>query len=135
MTLTQRLDLASRLVDEGRYAAGLRLVEPLTAKAPRTKEELTAYRILARANYGLRHFGKAEMAARRVITRRPKDAETMRLLVRSLQREGRHRDAAEWMTKLDALGTDTWDDDSGVLSPRRPAPSSLHDRSGRSRAA
>lgn len=138
MTLTQRLELASRFVDEGRYAAGLRLVGPLTEKAPRTKEELTAYRLSARANYGLHHFGPAARAARRVLVRRPKDADTMRLLVRSLQREGRHRDAAEWMSRLDALGTDTWDDDSASATPvrpPRPAPSSLRARSGRSRAA
>ena len=42
--------------------------------------------------------------------RRPKDAAMMRLIVRVLQREGRHRDAAGWMTRLDELGSDTWDD-------------------------
>lgn len=118
MTPTQRLDIAQRFLREGRYVACLRMVEPLTTRAPRTSADLTAQRARATASYALGHLGDAELAALRVVRRRPKDAATMRLLVRTLQRQGRHRDAAQWMSRLDALGTNTWDDDSAVLVPR-----------------
>lgn len=118
MTTTQRLDLAQQFLDDGRYAACLRLVTPLTQRAPRTAAELTAQRLLARASYAVGRMSAAEVAAERVLRRRDKDADMMRLLVRTLQREGRHRDAAQWMARLDALGTDTWDDDSGAPVPR-----------------
>ena len=42
----------------------------------------------------------------------------MRLLVRVLQREGRHRDAAAWMTRLDELGTHPGVTAIGVPVPR-----------------
>ena len=122
-----RLDLAHRFLREGRYAASRRLVEPLTQRAPRTKEDLAAYRVRARADYGMGHAGAAEQAARAVLSRRPKEAGTMRLLVRALIQQGRHREAATWMSRLDELGTDTWNDDSGmppapvVRRPRRRA--------------
>ncbi|MEI2778172.1 MAG: tetratricopeptide repeat protein [Tetrasphaera sp.] len=122
MTTSQRLELAQRFFDEGRYAACLRLVEPLTLRAPRTKDDLTAQRLLARSAYAVGKLVVAQTAAERVLRRRPQDAETMRLLVRVLQREGRHVDAARWMTRLDELGTDTWTDDSAMpTGPRRPA--------------
>ena len=121
MTVNQRPDPAPRHLDEGRYAACLRLVTPLTARAPRTAAELTAQRLLARASYAVGRMSAAEVAAERVLRRRDKDADMMRLLVRTLQREGRHRDAAVWMSRLDALGTNTWDDDSGRPVPK-PAP-------------
>lgn len=117
MSPIQCLELAQRFLDEGRYVACVRTVAPLTTRAPRTKEDLAAYRILATASYAMGHLAEAESAAVRVLRRRPRDAATMRLLVRVLQREGRHRDAARWMTRLDELGTDTWDDDSAVLVP------------------
>jgi Flp pilus assembly protein TadD len=110
MTTEQRLSLAERFLAERRYAASLRLVDPLTARAPRTKEDLAAHRLLAHAAYGVGRMAAAERAARRVLTRRPKDAAMMRILVRALQRQGRHHEAALWMTRLDELGTDTWDD-------------------------
>lgn len=122
MSPTQCLELAQRFLVEGRYAACLRLVAPLTTRAPRTKDDLAAYRIRAMACYALGHQGEAEWAATRVLRRRPKDAATMRLLVRSLQRQGRHRDAAQWMTRLDELGTDTWDDDTALPVPRPTHP-------------
>ncbi|GAA1745135.1 MAG TPA: tetratricopeptide repeat protein [Tetrasphaera sp.] len=110
MTTEQRLSLATRLLEDGRYAASARLVAPLTVRAPRTKDDLAAQRILARSAYALGRLAEAEQAAGRVVRRRPKDAAMMRLIVRVLQREGRHRDAAGWMTRLDELGSDTWDD-------------------------
>ena len=85
---------------------------PLTARAPRTRADLDAQRLRAHAAYHLGRLAEAEQASLRVLTRRAKDEAMMRLLVRVLQREGRHRDAAAWMTRLDELGTDTWDDTS-----------------------
>lgn len=109
MTNAERLAVARRFLTEGRYVACLRLVGPLTERAPRTKEDLEAQRLLARAGYALGQMRVVEQAARRVVRRRPKDAATMTLLVRSLNRQGRFAEAAQWMTKLDDLGTDTWD--------------------------
>lgn len=110
MTTDQRLSLARRFLTERRYAASLRLMGPLTTHAPRTKEDLAAHRLLAHAAYGVGRMAAAERAARRVLARRAKDAAMMRILVRALQWQGRHRESAEWMTRLDELGTDTWDD-------------------------
>lgn len=122
MTTIQRLDLAERFLDVGRFTACLRVVEPLTGRAPRTSADLRAHRLQARAAYGLGRMRLAESSATAVLRRRPKDAETMRLLVRVLQREGRHRDAATWMATLDELGTNTWDDDSAMPVPRPHRP-------------
>lgn len=110
MTVEQRLHLAESFLAQGRYAAATRLVLPLTTHAPRNAQDLTAQRVLAHAAYGLGQLAVAEQAARRVLVRRRKDEAMMRLLVRTLQREGRHQDAAAWMTRLDALGADTWDE-------------------------
>ncbi|HQF02837.1 MAG TPA: hypothetical protein PK868_02480 [Phycicoccus sp.] len=135
MTIHQRLSLAERFLAEGRYAACLRLVGPLTTKAPRTADELAAQRLLAKAAYAVGRLAVAEQAARRVIRRRPKDEAMMRLLVRVLQREGRHRDAAELMSRLDALGTDTWDDDAASGEVAQPVAEEPKRRSSRSRRA
>ena len=120
MTPQQRLDLAQGFHTQGRYAAVLRLVAPLTARAPRTRADLDAQRLRAHAAYHLGRLAEAEQASLRVLTRRATDEAMMRLLVRVLQREGRHRDAAAWMTRLDELGTDTWDDTS-TATPAQPA--------------
>lgn len=110
MTTTARLELARRFLGERRHSAALRLIEPLTTRAPRTRDDIDAYRVMALAAYGLRRYAEAESAAGRVLSRRPKDVEMMRILVRALQGQGRHADAAAWMSTLDALGSDTWDD-------------------------
>ena len=114
MTVAQRLTLAERFLADGRFAACARLVAPLTTRAPRTRDELAAQRLLGQAAYALGRMGPAEQAARRVLARRPKDKAMMRLLARALTRVGQHREAADWMTRLDDLGTDTWDDDTAA---------------------
>ena len=73
MTPQQRLDLAQGFHTQGRYAAVLRLVAPLTARAPRTRADLDAQRLRAHAAYHLGRLAEAEQASLRVLTRRAKD--------------------------------------------------------------
>ena len=59
MTPQQRLDLAQGFHTQGRYAAVLRLVAPLTARAPRTRADLDAQRLRAHAAYHLGRLAEA----------------------------------------------------------------------------
>ena len=110
MTTEQRLSLATRLLERRpvcRERAPRRSLDRPRAPDQGRPGGTT---VLARSAYALGRLAETEQAASRVVRRRPKDAAMMRLIVRVLQREGRHRDATGWMTRLDELGSDTWDD-------------------------
>lgn len=112
-----RYRYAQRLFSERRYTAAARELEFLVAEAndPGVGD---APLLLARAYYLSAQLAKAEAAARQLVENDPTDTYAVLLLARTLQRRGRHADAGTWLKRLDAMGYDTWSDESSpVASP------------------
>lgn len=112
-----RYRYAERLFRERRYTAAARELEFLVGETDGTGSG-EATLLLARAYYLSAQLAKAEASARALIENDPTATYAVLLLARTLQRRGHHTEAGSWLKRLDAMGYDTWSDESSpVASP------------------
>ncbi len=82
-------------------AEAARVLEPLVAAEPGSTAVLELY---ARALFGSAQLARAEEALRTLVDRRPDDGWARFALARTLERRGRHEEAAEHRRVAAALG-------------------------------
>jgi Flp pilus assembly protein TadD len=109
MTLYERYHRAGRQFDLKDYLGAAKTLEALlmdlAADADGPGHGMTNARLLlARAYYHSAQLGRAETAARAVLTESPTDAYAALLLARTLERASRHDEAREAMRVAAALG-------------------------------
>jgi tetratricopeptide (TPR) repeat protein len=139
MTPFDRYRHAQRLFTERRYIAAARELEHLLAETrdasthdaithdAMTHDAMTgtvglgdAPLLLARSYYHSAQLGRAEATARALVEADPTDVYAVLLLARSLQRRGRHAEAATWLRRLDGMGYDTWSDEFSPVASEAP---------------
>ncbi len=130
--LMDRYRHAQRLFADRRYAAAARELESVLGHADAADEHGDARLLLARAYYLSAQLGRAEQASRAMLESDPTDVYAALLLARTLQRRGRHAEAATWLRMADALGHDTWSDDP---SPVTLSDTLIRERTGPGAAA
>lgn len=96
---------AAMLIDAGRPADAMAVLNPLIASNPAEPETL---RLVAHAQIGLGRYGEAKRTARRVLGLQPADAAAFRLIAIASIRSGHHYDAAEAARKARSLAPDDW---------------------------
>lgn len=102
-----RFRYAQRLFDGKHYASAAVELEGIVAacRADDPGHGLAEVQLLlARAYYHSAQLTKAETAARAYIEEHPSDGYPVLLLARSLERQGRHDEAAPLVARADALG-------------------------------
>lgn len=85
----------------GRPADAVRILEPVVEGAP---ESTAALELLARALFGSAQLERAEETLRALVTRQPDDGWAQLALARTLERRGRHEEAAAHRRVATALG-------------------------------
>lgn len=96
-----RWERAEALFAARDYAAAGRLLAEVVEEVP---EQTGPRLLLARAYYHSAQLRRAEEQSRRVVERDPVEPYAHLLLGRTLQRQGRHEEAARWLRLADALG-------------------------------
>jgi Flp pilus assembly protein TadD len=109
MDMYERYHRASRQFDLKDYLGAARTLEALlmdlAADTDSAVHSVTNVRLLlARAYYHSAQLGRAETAARAVLSESPTDAYAALLLARTLERGSRHDEAREAMRVAAALG-------------------------------
>lgn len=96
-----RWQRAGHLFDTGDHIGAARVLEELVAEQP---EAGSARLLLARARYHSAQLGRAEQTLRELLRRDPADGYARLLLGRTLQRAGRHDEAAPQLRMAAAMG-------------------------------
>ena len=112
----------AELVDEVDAARSTSSTAPTASTDDSVLHSVTGLRLLlARAYFQSAQLGRAEATLLRVIEEAPTDAYAHLLLGRTLQRAGRHADAARPLALAEALGDYPRPTAYGSGSPARPA--------------
>ena len=98
--LTERYDRATFLFDAGDYIGASRALADLVAEDPGASG---ARLLLARAYYHSAQLGRAERELRTLVHENPVEVYAQLLLGRTLQRQGRHADAAAHLRLAEAM--------------------------------
>lgn len=98
--LTERYDRATFLFDAGDHIGAARALADLVDDAPGASGVRL---LLARAYYHSAQLGRAERELRTLVEANPVDAYARLLLGRTLQRQGRHADAAGHLRLAEAM--------------------------------
>jgi predicted Zn-dependent protease len=93
-TTAEKWERARLLFDARDYIAAAPLLAAVLAEAPR---ESGARMLLARAYYHSAQLRRAEEQLREIVDRDPTDHYAHLMLGRTLQRQGRHDEAAPWL--------------------------------------
>jgi Flp pilus assembly protein TadD len=114
--LSLRLSLAQGLFDRGEHLAAATALAELVAEVESSDPTVSSADaallhpttdlrlMLARAYFHSAQFGRAESTLRRIIEEAPTDAYAHLLLGRTLQRAGRHAEAARPLALAEVLG-------------------------------
>ncbi|MFF9584442.1 tetratricopeptide repeat protein [Streptomyces achromogenes] len=93
-TTAERWERARLLFDAKDYAGAARLLPAVVEEAP---EQTGPRLLLARAYYHSAQLRRAEEQLRRIIDRDPVEHYAHLMLGRTLERQGRHEEAASWL--------------------------------------
>lgn len=100
-TAARRWERAELLFEARDYAAAATLLAEVVAEYPgQTGPRL----LLARAYYHSAQLGRAEAQLREIVERDPVEHYAHLMLGRTLQRAGRHDEAARWLRMAEAFG-------------------------------
>ncbi|ONI75141.1 hypothetical protein ALI144C_41070 [Actinosynnema sp. ALI-1.44] len=93
-TLAERWERAVSLFEAREYVAAAKLLTVVVEEVP---EQVAPRLLLARAYYHSAQLGRAEEQLRVVIERDPVEHYAYLMLGRTLERQGRHDEAAPWL--------------------------------------
>jgi FMN reductase len=99
-TAAERWERAELLFEEKGYGEAAKLLAGIVAEFP---EHVAARLLLARAYYHSAQLRRAETELRAVIDRDPVEHYAHLMLGRTLERQGRHQEAAPWLRMAGAL--------------------------------
>ncbi|MGW8888512.1 tetratricopeptide repeat protein [Streptomyces sp. NPDC055749] len=99
-TAADRWDRARMFFEAKEYVTAARILDGLVAEVP---EQVSPRLLLARAYYHSARLGKAETELRAVLERDPVEEYARLMLGRTLERQGRHAEAAPHLRMAAAL--------------------------------
>ncbi|MEU5660913.1 tetratricopeptide repeat protein [Streptomyces sp. NPDC047737] len=99
-TPADRWDRAQLFFEAKEYLTAARILGGLVQEAP---EQVAPRLLLARAYYHSARLGKAEAELREVLERNPVEDYARLMLGRTLERQGRHAEAAPHLRMADAM--------------------------------
>ena len=102
----ERLLTARRRINERRFREAIVDLHIVLENETNPSQTEEALELLALANFKAAYLSEAERLARQLISSRPTNAYAHTLLVRSLERQSRHDEAARAKTLAVALGAD-----------------------------
>ena len=102
----ERLLAARRHIDERRFREAIVELHVVLENETKPNQAEETLELLALANFKATHLTEAERLARQLISSRPTNAYAHTILVRSLERQSRHEEAARARTLAVALGAD-----------------------------
>ena len=91
---------AQAFFEAGQPAEAVRLLDEVVAASP---DSTAAFELRARALFASAQLGRAEQAFRALVERTPDDAWSRTALARTLERQGREREAAGQWRIVEAL--------------------------------
>jgi len=100
-TAAQRWERAELLFEARDYTAAATLLAEVVAEYP---DQIGPRLLLARAYYHSARLGRAEAQLREIVERDPVEHYAHLMLGRTLQRAGRHDEAARWLRMAEAFG-------------------------------
>lgn len=95
---------AEKLFADRDYLGAVRVLEQLLGEAPSQTGLLAARELLARSYFHSAQLRRAEESARVIVGDYPDNSYAWLLLTRSLERQGRHDEAAKTRRMAEALG-------------------------------
>ena len=93
-------------IDERRFRVAIVALHVVLENETKPSQAEETLELLALANFKAAHLTEAERLARQLISSRPTNAYAHTILVRSLERQSRHEEAARARTLVVALGAD-----------------------------
>lgn len=102
----ERLLTARRHINERRFREAIVELHVVLENETRPSQTEETLELLALANFKAAYLTEAERLARQLISSRPTNAYAHTILVRSLERQSRHEEAARARTLAVALGAD-----------------------------
>lgn len=110
-TVGERWERAQLLFEFKEYAAAAKLLAPVVDEVPDQKDLRL---LLARAYYHSAQLRRAEEQLRVIVERDPVEHYAHLMLGRTLQRQGRHEEAARWLRMAAAFGGESTVDLTGA---------------------
>lgn len=102
----ERLITARRYITDRRFRDAIKELKAILETEGSASETEEALELLALANFKAAYLPEAERVARQLIGSRPTNAYAHTLLVRSLERQSKHKEAALARPLAMALGAD-----------------------------
>lgn len=106
MTITSRWTRAELYFETKDYIEAAKLLADIVAEVP---DQIGPRLLLARAYYHSAQLGRAEEQLREIIDRDPVEHYAHLMLGRTLERQGRHDEAAPWLRMAEAFAPSTVD--------------------------